>query len=178
MLHLPVSELLKITCSMVFMRWSPYGLMKIELDSSRNQSSADWNTWRNWISTQTGSFLPNPFLRDILTHFHVHCLVQCTRMSKNSHFKMNFSVRHIIPGTFQNLKNLEYLYMDSNRIQRIEPSTFYGLNKLKYLGLSKNYLKTLDKVSHFLNRLAGIYAWTIDGASQRNARTDFRTEIH
>ena len=60
---------------------------------------------------------------------------------------MNFSVRHIIPGTFQNLKNLEYLYMDSNRIQRIEPSTFYGLNKLKYLGLSKNYLKTLDKVS-------------------------------
>ena len=57
------------------------------------------------------------------------------------------SIRTIIPGTFQNLKNLEYLYMDSNRVQHIAPSTFYGLNKLKYLGLSKNYLKTLDKVS-------------------------------
>ena len=78
--------------------------------------------------------------------------------TKKSHLKMNFSVRHIIPGTFQNLKNLEYLYMDSNRIQRIEPSTFYGLNKLKYLGLSKNYLKALDKVSHFRKQLAGIYA--------------------
>ena len=72
--------------------------------------------------------------------------------AKNDQVKINFSVRHIIPGTFQNLKNLEYLYMDSNRIQRIEPSTFYGLNKLKYLGLSKNYLKTLDKVSHFRKR--------------------------
>ena len=71
---------------------------------------------------------------------------------------MNFSVRHIIPGTFQNLKNLEYLYMDSNRIQRIEPSTFYGLNKLKYLGLSKNYLKTLDKVSQFRNA-HGMFQW-------------------
>ena len=65
-------------------------------------------------------------------------------------FKHCFSIRTIIPGTFQNLKNLEYLYMDSNRVQHIAPSTFYGLNKLKYLGLSKNYLKTLDKVISFL----------------------------
>ena len=120
---------------------------------------------------------PTPFSETFWLIF-TSILVQCTRMSKKSHFKMNFSVRHIIPGTFQNLKNLEYLYMDSNRIQRIEPSTFYGLNKLKYLGLSKNYLKALDKVSHFRKQLAGIYAWAIDGACQWNARTDLRIEIH
>ena len=82
---------------------------------------------------------------------------------------MNFSVRHIIPGTFQNLKNLEYLYMDSNRIQRIEPSTFYGLNKLKYLGLSKNYLKTLDKVSQFemtTESSSGLILWWWVGRPQ------------
>ena len=49
-----VLEQLRATFSMVCMRWSRFGWMKIILAYYQSQFSVDWSTWKNWTWTPIG----------------------------------------------------------------------------------------------------------------------------
>ena len=50
-----------------------------------------------------------------------------------------------MPGVFQNMPNLEQLYLDQNRIRHLPGNMFYGLNKLKQLTLADNQIRVIDQ---------------------------------
>ena len=73
----------------------------------------------------------------------------------------NNSLQMLTSGMFQQLKNLEKLYLTGNRISSIEANSFSGLQKLLTLDLSDNLLSSL--VGGSLSELTALKELHIDG---------------
>ncbi|KAM6457875.1 peroxidasin homolog isoform 1-T2 [Liasis olivaceus] len=53
-------------------------------------------------------------------------------------------IKHIKPGVFRNLKNLDTLLLNNNLLKHVAQNSFEGLKKLKYLYLYKNEIQSIQ----------------------------------
>ncbi|XP_078355438.1 toll-like receptor 3 [Oculina patagonica] len=54
---------------------------------------------------------------------------------------------HIIPGSFRNLTNLQYLLLKKTGLTNLTNNAFWGLKQLKYLEISESYIYRPKKIS-------------------------------
>jgi Leucine-rich repeat (LRR) protein len=52
-------------------------------------------------------------------------------------------ISEIIPGTFEKVSSMLYLFLSDNRIEHLESDVFYGLVNLMYIDLKGNQLQYL-----------------------------------
>ncbi|KAL4233368.1 Immunoglobulin superfamily containing leucine-rich repeat [Mactra antiquata] len=57
----------------------------------------------------------------------------------------NNQIRMLIQGSFNNLRKLEYLYLQANEISYIQPGTLNGMMRLKQLIISSNLLTEIER---------------------------------
>ena len=53
-------------------------------------------------------------------------------------------IRHIPPGSFKNLNQLNTLLLNNNHLRRLRSGVFSGLHHLEYLYLYKNQIRSID----------------------------------
>ena len=61
----------------------------------------------------------------------------------------NNRFKHLTRKTFENLKNLKYLYLEGNQISAIDNDAFAHLTRLNSLFLSKNFIKHIPSKAFF-----------------------------